>query len=52
MKTFKVVISITLLGGIEQQRELEIKAKTAKSAEKKAWAKIGNQTGHVVSVDG
>lgn len=50
MKNFKATIEITNMFGIAQKREIEIKAKTQKSAEKKAWAIIGNQTGIVVSV--
>ena len=50
MKNFKVTIEITNMFGVSSKREIQIKAKTEKSAEKKAWEIIGNQSGHVVSV--
>jgi hypothetical protein len=47
MKNFKVTIKIQgLMGTVE--RTHEIKAKTFASAQKKAYALIGNQTGEVV----
>lgn len=49
MKTWKVMIVIEGLGGIFKREHL-IKAKTEKSAWSKAYAIVGNQTGHIESL--
>lgn len=49
MKNFKVVIEIEGLAG-KRTMERTIKAKTAKSAENKAWDIIGNQSGNIISI--
>jgi hypothetical protein len=49
MKTFKVTIKIQGLMGTTE-RTHEIKAKTLASAQKKAFAIIGNQTGEIISI--
>ena len=51
MKTFKVTIKYQTLAG-EQTRTHEVKAKTLASAQKKAWAIIGNQSGEVIAIVG
>lgn len=50
MKNWKVTIMITNMFGVSEKREVKIKAKTIKSAEKKAWSIIGNQTGHITLI--
>lgn len=50
MKTFIATIEITGLAGV-QTHEIKVEAKTASSAEKKAWQVIGNRTGRVISID-
>jgi hypothetical protein len=49
MKIFKVTIKIQGLMGTTE-RVYEIKAKTWDSAQKKAFAIIGNQTGEIISI--
>ena len=48
MKLWIVKIEIIGLGG-RKERDLEIKARTQKSAEKKAYAIIGDRTGNILS---
>jgi hypothetical protein len=51
MKTYKVTIKIHGLCGISETTH-DIKAKTLKSAQKKAYAIIGNQSGQIVDIVG
>src|SRR5271167_4966591 len=51
MKEWKVVIEITGLGGT-RQTEHTIQAMTEKVAIRRAYAIIGDQTGHIVSING
>jgi len=50
MKNFYAVLKIQSLTGVST-RKVTIKAKTLKSAEKKAWEMIGNQSGEVITID-
>ena len=50
MKNFKVIVRITNMFGVSEERTWIIPATTHKSAQSKAYAKIGNQTGEIVTI--